>query len=121
MIPESKSFNIIHENCLCSAELSIIYDTNIISDAIKRVPDSTEIWYYFNRLIVPMKVRNKKLSSQLLRQVAEWSDQEKFNIFLEINPYGNLNLKHLIQLYGKFGFKFLRQNLMTREHKNETT
>ena len=108
----SKTFNIIEDNQLCSAELShFIIDLDIPSVNLNQPI------YYFNRLIVPPKVRNRGISKLLLQQVADWADQEKINIINEINPYGNLTLNHLIHLYKKYGFTLIRKNLMIRKYK----
>lgn len=103
---ETKTFSILNDRktMIALAELSIYHEIN-----------HEGTWYYFNRLNVPLKMRNEGIAKQLLQQVSEWADQERINILLDINPYGDLDLRQLIALYMKFGFKqTLSTNTMIR-------
>ena len=96
------------------AELSKI-DNDIIQGAVKFKVEG--VWFYFNRLIVPKQLRGQGLSKLLLQQVIDWADINKINIFNDINPYGALNLKQLIDLYSRYGFKKISRQSMIRLHK----
>jgi predicted GNAT family acetyltransferase len=74
------------------ADLSLI-DNDIIQQALKFKVEGT--WFYFNRLIVPVKLRGQGLSKKLLQQVIDWADANKVNIYNDINPYGALDLNNL--------------------------
>ena len=84
MIFETKTFQIIQDERRAAAELTQILGR----------PNNT---YYFNRLIVDKKLRGTGLSVKLMKQVIEWADQEKIEILLDINPYGNLDYLQLAQ------------------------
>jgi GNAT superfamily N-acetyltransferase len=96
------------------ADLSKI-DNDILQSNVKFKIDG--IWFYFNRLIVPKQLRGHGLSKKLLQRVANWADENKVNIWNDINPYGDLNLKQLIELYSQFGFKKIMKSTMVRLHK----
>ena len=106
MIFETKTFQIIKDHARSAAELS----------EISGRPNKT---YYFNRLIVDQKLRGTGISVKLMKQVVEWADQEKIEILLEINPYGNLDYLQLAQFYERFGFEWedKENNMMIRRVK----
>jgi GNAT superfamily N-acetyltransferase len=105
MFRETKTFQIIEDNRRAAAELSEMADGN----------------FYFNRLIVDPTLRGKGLSIKLMDQVVEWSDTEKVEILLEMNPYGPLDYIQLTQFYERFGFEWKdkEKNLMIRRVKDE--
>lgn len=90
--------------------------SKIDNSLIDKYIDTTkkEIWYYFNRLIVPKPLRGQGLSKILLQRVVNWADENKVNIWLEINPYGPLNMSQLTELYSRYGFTEVKQGLMIR-------
>lgn len=61
--------------------------------------------FYFSRLFVKPKYRNKGIANKLLSKLVEYLDTNKNNCVLEINPYGDLNYEQLKKLYEKYGFK----------------
>ena len=85
-----------------SAELSRI-DNEFVKLYLQT--DVVGTWYYFNRLIVHPKIRNKWVATQLMEQVVIWADKERVNILNEVNPYGDLNRKQLVRFYERFGFE----------------
>lgn len=99
MLETTKSFSIIDENRMGSVELSRVFANNCD-------------WFYFNRLFVPRKIRRRGIASKLLEQLVIWADNEKVNIYLPINPYGDeeygLDLEGLVELYSKYGFKLIQ-------------
>lgn len=103
MLFETKTFNIYYEcfNALASAELSRI-SSELITDKYLRLQNN--IIYYFNRLIVPKKLRNKNIASVLMSRVCFWADEHHIVIFNDVNPYGDLDLEQLKTFYKKYGF-----------------
>jgi GNAT superfamily N-acetyltransferase len=97
--PEFKGFYITDNSYLASAELSVMKNN----------------LYYFNRLLVNKKIRNKGYANQLLVEVCKWADQEKINILIDINPYGDLNYDQLLRFYQKFGFKLNKNKQLIRK------
>lgn len=96
-----------------TAELSKI-DNKLAKDYLQTDVNGT--WYYFNRLVVYPKIRNKGLATRLMKLIIDWADAEKISILNEINPYGDLDMGQLIRFYAKFGFKKHNKHisLMTR-------
>ena len=106
MFQESKTFSHIEGSYIALCELSI-YQSHKLEG----------VWYYFNRLSVPPKLRKKGIAKKLLGEMCEWADDKEINIWLDINPYGDLDLRQLISLYSKFGFKqTLQQGTMIRRY-----
>jgi GNAT superfamily N-acetyltransferase len=104
---QCKTFIEKFESSTGCAELSLIIDT--------------ENWYYFNRLFVNRKIRGNGIAKKLLEKVAIWADETKVNIFLSINPYGDLTLEQLIELYSRYGFTskyFIDETVMVRLSNN---
>lgn len=81
--------------------------------------DNDPDWVYFNRLNVPPPMRGKGVATQLLTELTKWADANGINIYLDINPYGDLNLAQLVEMYGKFGFKSVNEQTMTREAQHD--
>jgi hypothetical protein len=98
-ITVSKKLNDIK---LAIAELSIIPDNSLVDNM-----DGT--WFYFNRLNVPLEFRNQGIASQMVDIITGICDKNKYNIWLDINPYGEMNYFQLKIFYIKNGF---------RKHKN---
>jgi len=90
--PDDATFYVHEGNSLASASLN-------------RMPSiSPTDTFFFSRLIVAPKMRGKGYSKLLLSKVAEWADKHNIEIYLDINPYGDLDLDQLITLYKRFGF-----------------
>jgi GNAT superfamily N-acetyltransferase len=94
-----------------SAELSRI-DNEFVKSYLQT--DVVGTWYYFNRLVVYPKIRNKGMAALLMKQVVSWADREKVNIFNEVNPYGDLDMDQLIKFYSRFGFEQCNDILIRR-------
>ncbi len=80
---------------------------HIIESSRRAVAELSQIkdkLYYFNRLLVDEKIRNKGYAHKLLQAVIKWANQEKIIILLDINPYGDLNYNQLLKFYFKYGF-----------------
>ena len=60
--------------------------------------------WYFNRLNVPVTMRNKGVATSLMKQLIIEADKKGITIVCDINPYGDLNKKQLQEFYKKFGF-----------------
>ena len=69
--------------------------------------EGENVWY-FNRLFVPVKLRNRGIASKLLEKLLEVMKRDGMTVVLEINPYGDLNLRELRELYMRYGFKKTR-------------
>ncbi len=87
---ETKTFSIVEDNRRAAAEFTQIKNNQ----------------YYFNRLIVDRKIRGKGISIQLMNQVVEWANENKIEIILDINPYGELDYLQLSHFYERFGFEW---------------
>jgi len=101
-VPEAKSFYIQQGFRSGTADLSVFL-------AAPTGPGSPvqkgEVWYYFNRLFVPQQLRRQGIATKLMTQVVEWADTNNYNIWNDINPYGEMDLDQLIKFYKKFGFE----------------
>jgi len=106
MLIESKSFYYKGDNCLAVCDLTQIYN-----DLLKEygIEHKDQTWYYFNRLNVPVRLRQQGIAKKLLQEVIEWADSIKVNILLDINPYGDLSYEQLEVLYQKYGFQKLEK------------
>jgi GNAT superfamily N-acetyltransferase len=122
----SISFNeIINNNNLAVCELSLLADPKYVLKGLDI--DNKFInysWYYFSRLLVPVKLRKQGIGNQMLKKMIEYMDDNKFNILLEINPYKrdeyDPNLEDLIKIYSKFGFKIISEpSTMIRYFENK--
>jgi GNAT superfamily N-acetyltransferase len=121
----SISFNEIVNNNLAVCELSLIADPRYVLkglDIDKEYVDHS--WYYFSRLLVPTKLRRQGIGKKILKKMIDYMDTNKFNILLEINPYKrdekDPDLKDLIEIYSKFGFKkACEPNTMIRYFENK--
>ena len=67
-------------------------------------PDNLKL-FYFNRLFVHPRYRNKGIAHKIMKEVVKIVDDNDIDILLEINPYGDLNMKQLISFYLKYLFK----------------
>lgn len=110
-----KEFHIMKNMYLGTAELSQI-NPSLFSELTPCL--NTHPWVYFNRLSVNENIRKQKIATQLMQQVIEWANNDKINIILEVNPYGDLNLEQLIKFYKKFDFEQVNTNVMIRRIKN---
>ncbi len=106
MLTESKSFYHKGDNCLAVCDLTQIYNDLLKEHGIKH---KNQTWYYFNRLNVPVRLRQQGIAKKLLQEMIEWADSIKANILLDINPYGDLSYEQLEVLYQKFGFQKLEK------------
>lgn len=106
----TKSFYRKIDHYLALAELTIM--ENSLVDDIYEIKSKDQTWYYFNRLNVPVKIRNQGIATELMNELIQWADSEKINILLDINPYGDLSYKQLKEFYKKFGFKVKKKSLI---------
>jgi GNAT superfamily N-acetyltransferase len=61
--------------------------------------------YYFNRLYVNQKYRRKNYGTKLLNTMLDYIDSIKGRLYLDINPYGDMNYEQLKLFYMRYGFK----------------
>lgn len=109
------TFTIFIDNkSIASADLCVMAD-EILDEDLKSKGD----WYYFNRIFVPTKHRNKGFGTKLMTQIADWADTCKINIYNDVSPYDEERLDDLIRFYSKYGFSNLRMNTMIRIHKGD--
>ena len=114
MLPEAKSFYITdkeYPQYIGTAEVTLMYPA--LFEMPKEI-DTSRTWYYFSRIFVHRKIRNKGHATRLMQQLIEWADTYDYHIFCDINPYGDLTLEQLIVFYKKFGFKQIRKSTMIR-------
>jgi GNAT superfamily N-acetyltransferase len=107
-----KSFHHIEKNKIALCELTEI-PISFVADVIENPKGA---WVYFNRLNTPPAIRGKGIAKKLLTEMIKWADTKKISIYLDINPYGNLNLKQLIALYERFGFTKIKHQTMVRRN-----
>lgn len=98
---------------LGSAELSRV-DTKQVIDTIDFEVVDSDIWFYFNRLFVATPIRNRGIATFLMGKLIEIVDSKCFNIIIDVNPYGDLNLWKLNEFYCKFGFVSVEQKTLAR-------
>ena len=61
--------------------------------------------FYFNRLFVQPEFRNKGYATEMLKTLLEKFKEKHYVLYLDINPYGDLNYEELETFYMKHGFK----------------
>lgn len=60
--------------------------------------------WFFNRLYVHPKMRNKRVASLLMEELIKILDEEHIVLVNQINPYGDLDYDQLVKFYKKYGF-----------------
>ena len=71
----------------------------------RRINDKDYTCWYFNRLFVSNEFRNRGYAKLLLSELIKILNQKQIILWLDINPYGDLNYEQLEKLYMKYGFK----------------
>lgn len=99
-----KTFIIKENNKIVNAcaELSLMYKDGLYLEL--KIIDNKPV-YWFNRLFVNEKIRNKGYGKQLVSQVKEWADKHNFGIVCQANAYGGLSQDQLVEFYKKYKFK----------------
>lgn len=67
-------------------------------------PNLTKPTYWFSRLNVPVRERNKGIAAELLTEAFAWAKEEDVTIVCIPNSYGDLNPRQLENFYLKHGF-----------------
>lgn len=77
--------------------------------------------WYFNRLFVHPKYRNKKYGTKLLTELLKIVKEKNTVLHMDINPYGEMSYQQLEAFYLKHGFiKYNKGNYFTYYfNKNE--
>jgi GNAT superfamily N-acetyltransferase len=84
----------------------IVGQINVSKEFSPRVINGKELeFWYFNRLVVREEYRNQGYAKALLSKLIEILNKKQINLWLDINPYGDLNKEQLETLYMKYGFK----------------
>jgi GNAT superfamily N-acetyltransferase len=76
---------------------------NIFGLASATISNMGNEWY-FNRLVVHEKMRNKGVATLLMDELIKVLDEKQITLINDINPYGDLNFKQLEIFYKKYGF-----------------
>lgn len=92
--------NVIDTECYIS--VSIIAEQNYRCEA--EVSQLDNIYWYFNRLIIPPHCRSKSYAKQLMQKLIEVLDKNNITLLCDINPYGDLTYEQLDGLYKSYGF-----------------
>ena len=71
----------------------------------RKIKEENKNFWYFNRLFVREDYRNQGYAKCLLSKMIDILKKEKINLWLDINPYGDLNYEQLEELYMRYGFK----------------
>lgn len=117
--PMSKSFSHICESSLALAELSIMSEeiaTQALTENGLKCPNNN-VWYWFSRLNVPVKMRNRGIATQLMEQLTEWADSMQVNILNGVNASGSMDKESLILFYEKYSFVRISSDEMVRYPK----
>lgn len=78
-----------------------------------------KIWY-FNRLYVHEPFRKMGIATELITRMLHEVKRKDVQLYLDINPYGNMALEDLEKFYAKHGFiKTDDDNLPTHIWKGE--
>ena len=113
------SFYILQENKIALSELTLIgqlgksyvnlikkkEDKELFLSELKR---SDKI-YYFSRLNVPEKLRNKGIGRLLMQKTISFCEENNAMLINTVNPYGDLNLKQLNEFYQKSEMKLVNK------------
>ena len=85
---------------------NIVGQINISKERIPRkINGKNKYFWYFNRLFVRADYRNQGYAKFLLSKMINIKKKKKINLWLDINPYGDLNYNQLEKLYIRYGFK----------------
>ena len=71
----------------------------------RKINSQEKEFWYFSRLFVKADYRNQGFAKVLLAKMIEILKRKKINLWLDINPYGDLNYAQLEELYMRYGFK----------------
>ena len=71
----------------------------------RKINKESKCFWYFNRLFVREEYRNQGYAKTLLSKMVDILKKGKINLWLDINPYGDLNYAQLEELYMRYGFK----------------
>jgi len=61
--------------------------------------------WLISRLFVPSVYRNQRIATGLMQELTAWADEKEVTLIAEINPYGDLGKKELIEFLKKHGFE----------------
>jgi len=109
MTEKQKSFFKIESNRIALLDLDL--DNGTFQQMFPNINFKNRPTYWVTRLSVPKPLRNKKIATDLITEMVNWLDKNKYNAIIGVNPYGDLNLTQLINFYSKFGFNINDQNV----------
>lgn len=115
----SKMFSHQEDNLLAVADVSQLGEDSPFFEEgseFERLKNIEGIWYYFNRLNVPEKIRGRGIARKLLTEVISWADENGINILNEVLASGDMTKEQLMTLYEQFGFVKETDNAMIRIH-----
>lgn len=81
-----------------------------IDGSIYDVEDEN-VWY-FNRLLVPEKLRGKGIASILLDELVKVLNKEGITLICEVNAYGDMSEKELKRMYVRHGFSMTKEGYL---------
>lgn len=74
--------------------------------------------YMINRINVPFKFRGNGYGSALLNQILADADKEGEELYLFINPYGEMTYEQLEKWYKRHGFTYWKGGCYRRKNGN---
>lgn len=89
-----------------------------VAEASRLSEKEDENIYFFNRLYIQDKHRGNGYSKKLLEEFCKKVDEEKINVDLTINSYGDVTYEKLKELYERYGFKQVGENHFLRNNKS---
>lgn len=96
----------VHENIQDSCVTLYIMDPPYLASA--SMSHVMEDLWYFNRLYVHPKLRNRGYAKLMLGRLSSICAEEGYTLLCHVNPYGELNYEKLVELYTRYGFKVLQ-------------
>jgi len=103
-----------------TAELMLVPEHFLDSGTLKAYPKISGRVFYFNRLYVSPRIRHRGHATRILTELVKVADDCKINVYIDINPYGDLDLSQLIALYSKFDFVKVSEHSMVRPFRQGT-
>lgn len=94
---------------------SFFEDEKKQKEFIKIAKDNT-LYGFYSRLNVPNVMRGKGIATKLLNETLNYCCENKILLINQVNAYGDMSEKDLLNFYEKNGMVLIEENLMIYAH-----